>query len=73
MSPVVEAPREFMEAVGTWSFPPQANRRMQELMDRNNDGLLSPEEREELSGLVEMSETISEFRAQALQLLRRRP
>jgi hypothetical protein len=73
MSSVVEAPREFLEAVGALAFPPQANRRLQELMDRNNEGLLVPSEQDELSGLVELSETISVFRAQALQLLRRRP
>jgi hypothetical protein len=73
MSALVEAPREFIEAVGSWSFPPQANRRLQELMDRNTEGQLAPDEREELAELVELSETMSLFRAQALQLLRRQP
>jgi len=73
MSQTVEAPRDFIEAVGTFSFPAQANRRLQELMDRNNEGQLTPIERDEFSGLVELSETIALLRAQALQLLRRRP
>lgn len=46
---------------------------MQVLMDRNTEGLLTPEEREELESLVEWSETVSLLRAQALQLLGKRP
>jgi hypothetical protein len=38
-------------------------------MDRNNDGLLTPVERRELTALVEWSENVSLIRAQALQLL----
>ncbi|HXG12462.1 MAG TPA: hypothetical protein VNK04_22080 [Gemmataceae bacterium] len=42
-------------------------------MDRDTNGALTPEEREELEGLVELSETIALVRAQALHLLRRQP
>jgi hypothetical protein len=41
-------------------------------MDRNNDGALSPEERDELESVAELSETISPVRAGALALLGRR-
>jgi hypothetical protein len=42
-------------------------------MDRNNEGELSPPEREELEALVELSERLSLVRAEALQLLGRGP
>jgi hypothetical protein len=42
-------------------------------MDQNNQGQLSPAEREELEALVELSERLSLVRAEALQLLGRRP
>jgi len=42
-------------------------------MDRNNDGSLTENEREELESLVEMSESLSLVRAEALRLLGRKP
>jgi hypothetical protein len=42
-------------------------------MSRNTEGRLSPEEKEELEVLVELSESFSMVRVQALQLLGRRP
>jgi hypothetical protein len=73
MATVVEAPVEMVEAVTSLRFPPKANRRLQRLMDRNTEGRLSPEEKEELETLVELSESLSLVRAQALHLLGRRP
>ncbi len=73
MNAVVEAPREMMEAVAALRLPPRTDRRMQVLMDRNNDGRLTAEEREELEALVDLSESISLVRADALHLLGRRP
>jgi hypothetical protein len=49
------------------------DRRLQELMDQNTDGRLSPEGRAELEALVELSERFSLLRAEALQLLGRKP
>ena len=46
---------------------------MQELMDRNNEGLLDRQETEELEGLVELSEKLSLVRGEALQILGKRP
>ena len=73
MSAVVQAPRELLEAVAALRLPPRTDEKLQALMDRNNDGILTPGERDELEALVELSETISLVRAQALHLLGRRP
>ena len=73
VSAVVEAPVEMVEAVAALRLPPRVDRRLQFLMDRNTDGELSSEQKEELEALVELSETISLLRAQALHLLGRKP
>lgn len=73
MSAVIEAPRDFVESLADLRFPPKTDARLQDLMDRNTEGQLSPTERHELEGLVELSETISLYRAKALQLLERQP
>jgi hypothetical protein len=73
MSPVIEAPLDFMEAVADLRFPPRTDQHLQRLMDRNTNGQLSPAEREELESLVELSERMSLLRARALHVLGRRP
>ena len=73
MSAVVQAPREMVEAVAALHLPPTADRRLQVLMNRNTNGDLSAQEREELASLVEVSEVISLVRADALHLLGRKP
>jgi hypothetical protein len=73
MATVVEAPLEMIEAVAGWRLPPKFDSRMQTLMDRNTEGGLSAEEREELEALVEWSESIALMRAEALKLLGRKP
>jgi hypothetical protein len=73
MSVVVQAPLEMVEAVASLRLPARTDRRLQDLMDRNNEGMLSASEREDLEALVELSETISLIRAKALQLLGRKP
>ena len=73
MGAVVEAPREMIEAIANWRLPPTADRRLRALMDRNTDGALTGEEREELEALVDWSESISLVRADALQVLGRGP
>lgn len=67
------APADWVESVSQLRLPAKADRRLQELMDRNNDGRLSEAERAELEALVEMSEAISLVRAEALHLLGRKP
>jgi hypothetical protein len=73
MSAVIQAPREMVEAFAALRLPRTADRRLQWLMDRNTNGLLTSEEREELQSLADWSEDISLMRADALQLLGRKP
>lgn len=73
MSALVQAPQELVEAVAELRLPAKADRRLQELMDRNNNGLLTEAERVHLEALVELSEMIAPLRARALQLLGRQP
>jgi hypothetical protein len=73
MSVVIEAPVEMVEAVAALCLPPSADRRLQLLMDRNTNGKLSSEERDELTALVDLSESISLVRADALAVLGRNP
>lgn len=73
MSSTIDAPLEWVEAVGNLRLPPKANQRLQELMDRNNEGLLTEAERADLESMVELSERISLLRAEALHLLGRKP
>ena len=73
MSTTVEAPQQWIESLGNLRFPERADQLLQDLMDRNNEGLLDESEREELAALVEMSERLSLVRAEALHLLGRRP
>ncbi len=71
MGDELRIPREFMEELAGLRFPARSDKRLQDLMDRNNDGRLSQTEREELESLVEMSESISLTRARALRFLGR--
>jgi hypothetical protein len=73
MTAVVQAPVELVEAVAGMRFPARTDLRLRSLMDRNTEGQLTAAEREELESLVELSETISLVRAQALRLLGRSP
>jgi hypothetical protein len=73
MASVVEAPVEMVEAVADLRLPPKADQRMQYLMDRNNDGLLTADQKEDLEALVELSESLALVRAKALRLLGRKP
>jgi hypothetical protein len=70
---VIQTPVEFVEAIADLRLPPKEDRRLQELMDRSTNGLLTEAEQTDLAALVEWSEKISLMRAQALQLLGRRP
>jgi hypothetical protein len=69
----IAAPIDWVEAVGNLHFPSKTDRRLQELMDRNNEGLLQESEREELESLVELSEQLSLVRGAALQILGKQP
>ncbi len=73
MPAVVQAPLEMVEAVADLRLPAKADRLLQTLMDRNTNGLLTPEQREDLEALVELSERLALVRAKALHLLGRKP
>jgi hypothetical protein len=69
MGDEIRIPRELMEELAGLRFPAKTDKRIHDLMNRNNDGRLSQSEREELESLVEMSETMSLMRAKALRVL----
>ncbi|RIK74293.1 MAG: hypothetical protein DCC67_16785 [Planctomycetota bacterium] len=73
MNATVDAPVAWVETIGRLRLPTKSDERLQWLMDRNNDGLLSDQEKQELDSLVELSERLSLVRAEALLLLGRRP
>ncbi|MGC9998286.1 MAG: hypothetical protein ABSE79_23460 [Terriglobia bacterium] len=73
MGATITAPVEWVEAVGNLHLPAKADHRLQELMDRNNEGVLLESERGELEALVELSERLSLVRAEALQILGKQP
>jgi len=73
MSSIIPAPAEWVATVGDLRLPTKADERLQQLMDRNNEGALSAAERGELEALAELSERLSLVRAEALQLLGRGP
>ena len=73
MSAMIEAPVDLMESVAHLRLPPHMDRQLQDLMDANNNGVLTDEEREQLADLVEWSETVSLMRARALHLLGEQP
>lgn len=70
---VISAPLDWVESVGRLKLPPRADRRLQDLMDRNTEGKLTKRDQEDLEALVELSETLSLVRAEALHLLGRQP
>jgi len=73
MNTTIDAPVEWVETIGRLRLPLKADERLQQLMDRNNEGSLTRTEREELESLVELSERLSLVRAEALLLLGRKP
>jgi hypothetical protein len=73
MGTTVAAPVEWVEAVSSLRLPPKVNARLQHLMDRNTEGLLTDSERAELETLVDLSEQLALVRATALHLLGRKP
>ena len=72
MTDTREVPIELMTSIADLQFPQKIDTRLQILMDRNTEGGLSESERAELEALVELSETLSLLRVQALRALGRR-
>lgn len=73
MAATIDAPQQWVENIAMLRLPEQADRRLQRLMDRNNEGLLTEQERADLAALAELSEQLSLVRAEALHLLGRKP
>jgi hypothetical protein len=73
MSSAILEPVDFFETLAELRLPPETDQQLQTLMDRNNEGQLTPLERRQLESLAELSETISLLRAQALLILQRQP
>ena len=73
MDTTVDAPLEWVVSITLLRLPEQTDRRLQELMDRNNEGQLTIQERADLAALAELSERLSLVRAEALHLLGRKP
>jgi hypothetical protein len=73
MDTTVDAPLQWVESITMLRLPEQADQRLQDLMDRNNEGQLSDSERADLAALAELSERLSLVRAEALHLLGRKP
>ena len=73
MNSTIAAPVDWVEAVGNLHFPSKTDHLLQQLMDRNNEGLLQESEKEELEALVELSERLSLVRGEALQILGKLP
>jgi hypothetical protein len=69
----IDAPLQWVETVASLKLPDQADRQLQYLMDRNNEGKLTEQERADLASLAELSERLSLVRAEALHLLGRKP
>ena len=73
MDTTVNAPLEWVESITMLRLPQHADQRLQDLMDRNNEGNLTEQEKADLASLAEMSEQLSLLRAEALRLLGRKP
>jgi hypothetical protein len=69
----IDAPLQWVETVASLKLPDQTDRQLQYLMDRNNEGKLTDQERADLAALAELSERLSLVRAEALHLLGRKP
>jgi hypothetical protein len=63
--------RDLATMAAALALPTSLDDRVQGLMDRNNEGLLSPSEKRELEAFASLSESLSLLRANALRCLRR--
>jgi len=73
MVTTIDAPLQWVETIAAPKLPDQADKHLQYLMDRNNEGKLTDQERNDLAALAELSERLSLVRAEALHLLGRKP
>lgn len=73
MAASIDVPQLWVENIAMFGLPVQADRRLQQLMDRNKEGQLTEQERADLAALAELCEQLSLVRAEALHLLGRKP
>lgn len=69
MTAMLDTPRDLVQSFADVRLPSKTDARLQSLMDRNTEGQLTPQEREDLESLVELSETLSLLRARAMHVL----
>ena len=70
---MIPTPKDYLETLANMKFSQESNARIHELMSRNTEGQLTPQERKELASLASSSEDMSLVRARALLLLGRKP
>lgn len=70
---VIAAPLDWVKFVSDLKLPPKVDHHLRLLMDRNTEGQLSADETADLEAIVELSETLSFARAEALHLLAQNP
>jgi hypothetical protein len=70
MSHTVEIPLELLEEVAQLEFPSTTQEALDRLMDKNNEGQLSEEERKELQALVDLNEKVAQLKGRAGLALR---
>ncbi|GEM_PF-6099611 len=63
---------ELLKELAEFKFPRATQRRLTRLLDLNNDGELSSEQRHELRALAELSEQIAILKGQAMLVLGRK-
>ena len=71
MSTVIETPIELLEEIAALRLSATADQRLQELMDRNTNGLLDARELADLESWANWSENLALVRAKAMKLLGR--
>ena len=70
MDRTVDVPLDLLEEIANLEFPASTQEALARLMDKNNEGRLSAEEREELRALVDLNERVSLLKGRAKLLLR---
>ena len=70
---LLPTPRDLLEQMADMRFDPATDARLQDLMDRNNFGELSEDERAELAGYAALNQQMSIARARAMVVLGRKP
>ncbi|MBI2898993.1 MAG: hypothetical protein HYY17_02330 [Planctomycetes bacterium] len=69
MAQTIQAPFDYIEELANLAFPSATQGKLRDLMDRNNEGTLSEDERRDLQALVELSERLALIRGRAKLLL----